>query len=277
MPPQPMTMQSAMDQCFQRLSALEQTLQVAVFNNTKLRQRVFSLEAAEAMRQDGRNAQGQIVFAAQFAEDTIIWDLLGRPLRGYFVEVGAFDGRTFSVSLALEQMGWKGLLVEPIPERVEQCKQNRPGSKVVHAAVGGPEANGETSFTVTDDYHGGMLSFRGEATPEHRRELDGMKAKERLVTVPFTNLATLLEGCADRIDAAIIDVEGGEVEVLKGLNLVKYRPRVMIIEDDPTNAKSAVALFMPTTDYVQVATVGCNRVYVHKDEKEIFARIPTLG
>lgn len=252
-------------------------MQVAVHNTTKLRQRVCGLEAAESMRQLGRAVHGPIEFAAQFAEDTIIWDLLGRPLQGFFVEVGAFDGRTFSVSLAFEQMGWKGLLVEPIPERAAQCKANRPGSKVVHAAVGGPEAKGETSFTVTEDHHGGMLSFRGQATLEHRRELNEMKVKERSVTVPFANLADLLEGCIERVDAAIIDVEGSEVETLKGLNLEKYRPRVLVIEDDPTNAKSAVSQFMPTTEYLQVATLACNRVYVHRDEKEIFARIPTLG
>lgn len=274
---QSMSMQTAMEQCFQRMAAMEQSLQAAAHNITRLRRQVFSLEAAEAVRRDGRTIDAPIEFSAQYGEDTIIWDLLGRPVRGFFVEVGAFDGKSFSGSLALEQMGWRGLLVEPIPERAAECKSNRPNSAVIHAALGGPDAQGETSFTVTEDQHGGMLSYRAQPTPGHRRELDQMKAKERTVTVPFTNLANLLEGRTDRVDAAIIDVEGGEIDVIRGMNLEKFRPRVMVIEDSRFDQETALSKFMQKTAYLQVATIGCNRVFVHKDEREIFDRIPTLG
>lgn len=272
-----MSIQSAMEQCFQRMAAMEQSLQAAAHNITRLRRQVYSLEAAEAVRRDGRTVDAPIEFSAQYGEDTIIWDLLGRSVQGFFVEVGAFDGKSFSGSLALEQMGWRGLLVEPIPERAAQCKLNRPNSKVVHAAVGGPEAKGETTFTVTEDYHGGMLSYRGQPTPEHRRELDHMKAKEKTLTVPFTNLGSLLNGLTERVDAAIIDVEGGEIDVIRGMNLEKFLPRVMVIEDFPLDKETALAKFMQKTEYLQVATIGCNRVYVHKNEREIFDRIPRMG
>ena len=38
------------------------------------------------------------------------------PNPGYFIEIGGFDGVTLSNTYLLEQQGWSGLLVEPLPE-----------------------------------------------------------------------------------------------------------------------------------------------------------------
>ena len=54
---------------------------------------------------------------SQNAEDALLWDLLGDREHGFFVEAGAYDGYTFSVSYLFECVGWSGLLVEPIPGR----------------------------------------------------------------------------------------------------------------------------------------------------------------
>src|SRR5262245_29035772 len=37
------------------------------------------------------------------------------PHTGYFVEVGAFDGESFSNTSFLADQGWSGLYVEPVP------------------------------------------------------------------------------------------------------------------------------------------------------------------
>ena len=113
---------------------------------------------------------------------------------------------------------------------------------------------------------------------EHqRKKLEAEKAIEQTITVPLTNLASLLEGCTDRVDAAIIDVEGGEVEVLKGMNLSKYRPRVMVFEDDLSNDQTDLMRFMQGyPEYIQVSTLVGNRVFVHGDEREILARVAEI-
>ena len=41
---------------------------------------------------------------------------LTTKLDGVFVEVGAFDGYTFSNTWGLAQRGWRGIYVEPIPK-----------------------------------------------------------------------------------------------------------------------------------------------------------------
>ena len=48
---------------------------------------------------------------------------------GFFVELGANDGIRQSNTLFLEKKKhWKGLLIEPFPERAKECEKNRPNS-----------------------------------------------------------------------------------------------------------------------------------------------------
>jgi hypothetical protein len=44
------------------------------------------------------------------------------PHIGYFVEVGAFDGESFSNTSFLADQGWSGLYVEPVPAFCAQIK-----------------------------------------------------------------------------------------------------------------------------------------------------------
>src|SRR5437868_11670811 len=67
-------------------------------------------------------------------------DLKLRPYlnfrRGFFVEAGANDGVDQSNTFYFEKyMGWRGLLVEPIPELAERCRANRPRSVVESCAL----------------------------------------------------------------------------------------------------------------------------------------------
>lgn len=57
---------------------------------------------------------------------------------GFFVEVGANEPKRFSQTWALEQAGWRGLLVEPIPELCEALRQERPRATVIEAACSSP-------------------------------------------------------------------------------------------------------------------------------------------
>ena len=52
--------------------------------------------------------------------------ILRRKRTGVFVEVGAGNGLTDSMTLFLEDTGWNGILVEPHPEMAEACGKNRP-------------------------------------------------------------------------------------------------------------------------------------------------------
>lgn len=78
--------------------------------------------------------------------------------KGYFVDLGAYDGRSFSNTLRLEEAGWKGLCVEPNPKNFELLKQNRK-CKLVNMAVSlhtgelGMSDEGSSSYANLYDIH----------------------------------------------------------------------------------------------------------------------------
>lgn len=59
------------------------------------------------------------------------------PFRnGFFIEVGAHNGFYESNTYHLEKFkGWKGVLVEPVPELFKECIKERPNSKVYNCAL----------------------------------------------------------------------------------------------------------------------------------------------
>jgi hypothetical protein len=66
-----------------------------------------------------------------------------------------------------------------------------------------------------------------------------------------------------RIDLLVVDVEGWELEVLRGLDFRRYRPRVLIIENlfhDP-----AYRDFMQARGYELWRELAPNEVYVRRE------------
>jgi len=58
--------------------------------------------------------------------------------RGFFIEAGGFDGFTQSNTDYLERFrGWRGILVEPMPELAALARRNRPEARVLRYALVG--------------------------------------------------------------------------------------------------------------------------------------------
>lgn len=259
-----------------RIAMLERALSDIVQEVRSLRQRVLPLDAEKRLRDQGRAPRMPIEFRAQFAEDIALHSLLGDTPDGIVIEVGAFDGKTLSVSYALDAIGWDCLLIEAIPDRHAQCVKNRPHARVVHAALSHDDAPAELEFTITDDHFGGMLSYL-TTDADHLAAIKDNKNPTRQVRVPVTTMNALLESETRPIAAASIDVEGGEVELLKGFDLARHRPRILIIEDNtrskPGPAKvSPVERYMLTQPYTYVGFIGCNRLYIRADLTDLIAR-----
>ncbi len=154
---------------------------------------------------------------------------------GFFVEIGAYDGQTQSNSVLLEKAGWKGMLIEANPGNYARCLRARPKAIVEFAACVGADYPRETTI-ITDV---GLMSMTGESAFDERTRASwlergaGFTARPpQDIEVPATTLGALLDRHGiGRVDALLLDVEGAEVEVLKGLDFSRQGPRVIVAED----------------------------------------------
>jgi FkbM family methyltransferase len=154
---------------------------------------------------------------------------------GFFVEAGANDGVSQSNTLYFEKYrGWRGLLIEPVPELFEKCRRNRPKCMTENAAL---VSSGYRGPRVAMRYCNLMSTVKGAlkteaAEFEHVRE--GC-AVQNVGTYEFeaparTLGAILTERGIRRVDLLSLDVEGYEADALKGLDFDKHRPERLLVE-----------------------------------------------
>ena len=170
---------------------------------------------------------------------------IGTVERGFFVEAGANDGFEQSNTYHLERFrNWSGLLVEPTPHLHREACKERPGSRVVRAALGGPELHG--SELVLE--YGGLMTVvaasRGSAGADAVYVSEafalGLEAPMSF-TAPAATLSSLLDEMdAPEIDLMSLDVEGFEPQVLAGLDLDRHAPRYLLVEQRDEQCRTAV-------------------------------------
>src|ERR1043166_6956973 len=95
---------------------------------------------------------------SQFGEDLLLWKHFGARRDGFFLEAGANHPTKCSQTFLFEQNGWRGILVEPIPQNCELLRQKRPRSRIFQFALGAPEQRGRAKFSVAAG-NDGLSSF----------------------------------------------------------------------------------------------------------------------
>ncbi len=145
---------------------------------------------------------------------------------GTFVEIGAYDGETYSNTSGLADGGWRGIYVEPVPELAEKTRVRHASNNVVvvESAVG--RASGSLDLFVD-----GTASTANQAAHEAFRKLC-WGVHDNKITVKCTTLNDLLvdNNVAPGFELLVVDVEGGEADVFAGFDLALWRPTMIIVE-----------------------------------------------
>ena len=140
--------------------------------------------------------------------------------------------------------GWRGLLVEPIPELYREAVRNRPGSRVVNCALVPPGMSGQP---VRMRYAGTMsivAGARGEEADDaaYLRSAFAIPEEPYDVSVPGRTLSELLDEIdAPEVDLLSLDLEGYEAQALEGLDLERHAPRFILVEVQDEAAEGVVA------------------------------------
>lgn len=204
---------------------------------------------------------------SQYGEDALLWDLVGASESGFFIEAGAYDGYQLSVSYLFESVGWSGLLVEPLPERADECRRRRPRSSVVQAALRAPGGAASVALKAVDSAE--MLSYT-DITPTHERRLaQEPEVVAREIMVPAKTLDELLKDSDRAVDFVVLDVEGNEGSVLEGFDLARWKPRVLLIEDNSNGDDRSVELYLARQGYDYLGAFFGNDLYTRQGETKL--------
>lgn len=151
---------------------------------------------------------------------------LGKLESGHFVDVGAHDGFYCSNTWGLAQIGWNGIAIEPMPELAAKARalySDFPHVRVIEAA-----ANREDGLVTL--YTDGNPTINLE-TAEKGPWGPSYDLSHFLVVTGLTLNTILAEnGFPERFEVLSIDVEGGEMHVLDGIDFKRWKPRLVILE-----------------------------------------------
>ena len=172
---------------------------------------------------------------------------------GYYVDVGSWDGVAASNTKLLDDMGWKGVCIDPFPRNMatRTCQVFRQpvfsvsGKKVSFRAAAASYLSG-----ITDTLGNG------------RTDPDVQKAP--LVELVTATLDETLEKAKapNRIDFMSIDVEGAELEVLRGLSFDKYQVEAFTIEHNWEEPKREdIRQLLESKGYTRVRSWGADDWY----------------
>lgn len=206
---------------------------------------------------------------AQNFEDVMLARALPAA-HGFYVDVGANDPVIDSVTYHFYRRGWRGICIEPQPALHARHLALRAGD-IALAVLAGADA-GEAAFYEYDALHG--LSTRdADVVAEHaRRNWHAREVVRRITTLD----AVLAEHGAGRaIDFLSIDVEGAELDVLRGLDLRRHRPKIIVAEAmAPTvqvDVSAPVVAHLACWDYACVYEDGLNRFYLAAEHAALAA------
>jgi FkbM family methyltransferase len=184
---------------------------------------------------------GLRTFYSQIGQDKWVLERVFPEVKdGFFLDVGSADGTLLSNTKALEERGWRGVCIDPFPKNMEDrtCHMLK---EVVFSEMGKT-----IQFQASGDVGGvrdTLGKWKGEALGAP--------------TVEFTTvtLADILERtkAPQLIHFISLDIEGAELEALKGFPFDRYKIGALAVEhNDEEPKRSQIEALMRRHGYRRI-------------------------
>ena len=156
---------------------------------------------------------------SQIGQDLEVLKRYNNKTDGFFVEIGASDGIELSNTYLLEtKFNWKGICVEPIPNRYELLCKNRPNSKCFDNAVYNV-SNTHVIFDIANNCD--LLSGISKNIDCHTNAVNANKSQIIVTTISLNDLLEK-SNAPSFIEYLSLDTEGSEFEILRTFDFQKY-------------------------------------------------------
>lgn len=207
-------------------------------------------------------------YYAEFNTDKIIREKYfpNHNYKGVMVEVGGATPEFLSMSKHFKDNGWRTIIIEPNPEFAQQHID--AGNEIYQFACSYEDRDGE--FTIVEqrvNAYGGVItdhSFSSISVKESYLKHSNFNLTEsnsKKIKVKIKKLDTILNDInVNKIDILSIDVEGWEIEVMKGLDTNNINCQLIVVENYLND--SSYKKYFESIGYVLSDVISYNHIYL---------------
>jgi len=197
----------------------------------------------------------------------VFFDSVWNKEPGFYVEIGAWDGRKKNSTIILEQAGWEGVCIEASPPSYAQLIQNRK-CRCLNVAV--YDHDGEVDYALFPDrseWNGIVESY----DQLHKQLLEStlptldtrVSRPAEIIKIPCKAWNSL--ELPTHIDYLQLDVEGAELAILKCIDWSIQHISYICLEDNANqHGDNTYFNYMQELGYTCIRTQGVDFLW-HKD------------
>jgi len=189
-------------------------------------------------------------------------DLFKKTFKGFFVEIGAYDGVLGSNCLHFEKFyNWDGIAIEPSIIQYQKLINNRK-CKTLNKAIDKFER--EIEFIEVTEGLTQMSVIKHENFDKTLNVLKkDNKTKTQIHKIKTSTFDKILEN-NNEIDYLSIDTEGNEIDIIESIDFKKFKIKVISIENN-TPETTNINNFLSNRDFVYFDKIGVDEIYFNRN------------
>ncbi|UJR24565.1 hypothetical protein I4U23_005940 [Adineta vaga] len=202
-------------------SYIENTIKLGtiIYNNPELIEHVKNKVLIPPSGIFKQSSTTNVTYYSQIGQDKFVDELLKQRRNGFYLEVGAYDGEFISNTIFFErERHWTGLLIEANPKLFKKLECRQRNAYLSNTCVSTNSYAIEVVFTFAD-------YLTGQKMPTDKSLITGRGSVQC-----FPIMTYLMALNITHIDYFSLDIEGGEVDVLKQINYKTIQIDVFTIE-----------------------------------------------
>ena len=208
--------------------------------------------------------------------DVILQKIFKGQDKGLYIDIGCQHPIKNNNTYLLYKKGWEGINVDLDEDNIKLFDSARPKDCNFNKAVSNEVKDVKLYF-----YHKkSPINTIDKKTSEFQNAK--VSSIKNITTDTLDNIISNTKYKDFSIDLLSIDVEGHELQVLKGFNLTKYKPKVIVVEYLDLNVSkleiknltledifnSEIYKYLSSNDYILVNSIYCDLVFVNKEFRD---------
>jgi FkbM family methyltransferase len=200
---------------------------------------------------------------SQNQEDLFINDYFREKNKGFYIDIGCYHPIKYSNTALLYNRGWYGINIDMNPTSIDLFNIFRKRDINICAAISNKSHEATLYF---DHLFSPINTLDKKFSETASKEISFNKHLEKKIyTQKFNELMQAKNIKIKKIDFINIDVEAHDFEVLEGIDLGLFNPKIICIEVTNSQSKTKLQNYLNKYNYHLIKEIGLNSFYELKN------------